>query len=197
MPLIRCRLTREPLWVFLACGMLVLLIICSQSSYAADVDSSNPSPSFPVPTLKETEMERIQQIITAWLECEECTEGQLNAVRGLGKAAVPTLVATLKDGPPPVTLVQLKNYLKDSYRKVQQHQQVTQKPPISITEDRYVHLHLEGAVELYQIRAAKALRAIGVPVAHQALKDALQMNLPSNVALFVKQSMKTAEISAE
>lgn len=197
MPCTRGRFTQKPLWGFIASGILVLLIIGSQSSFAADIGSSDPSRSFPVPTLRETEIERIQQIITAWLECEECTEGQLSAVRGLGKVAVPTLEAILKDGPPSVILVDLTRYLKDSYRKVQQHQQATHKPPISITEDRYVHLHREGAVELYQIRAAKALRAIGSPAAQQALQDALQTDLPSHVALFVKQSMKAAEVPAE
>ena len=82
----RERLTRKPLWVFIAYGILVLLIIGSQHSYAAEIGSSAPSPSFADPTLRETEIEKIQKIISAWLECEECTEGQLSAVRGLGKA---------------------------------------------------------------------------------------------------------------
>lgn len=190
-------LPSRPIWNFIACGVLALSITNVQGSYANDSASPNPSPLFPSPTLKEDEMERIQQIITAWLECTECTEGQLLAVRKLGKAAVPALSVILRDGPPWVTLVRLHHYLKDSYRKVQQHQQATDEPPTPITEDQYIRLHLEGAVTLYQIRAAKALKAIGGPAAEQALKDALHMKLPSNVELFVKQSLKTAEVHNE
>ena len=162
------HLTRKSVRVFIACGMLVLLIICSQASHTEGNDSSNPSPSFSVPTPREAEMERIQQIITAWLECQECTQGQLRAVRSLGKAAVPTLELVRDNSPSSVLLNELKvkhkRYLEDSYRKVQQHLKATNKPPISMTEDQYVDLFLKGAVDLYQIRAAKALRAIGSPV---------------------------------
>jgi hypothetical protein len=191
------RLTWGQMRNFTAWGALALSIAYTQPSYAEDTGSFNPSLSFPSPTLQETEMERIQQIITAWLECEECTERQLFAVRSLGKAAVPTLTAILKDGPSWITLVQLYHYLKESYRKVQQHQQAAHKPPNPITEDQYVRLHLEGAVKLYQVRAAKALKAIGGPVAQQALTDALHMNLPSSVAIIVKESLKESEVPAE
>ena len=171
-------------------GILVYNPICSTVLHADDVVSSPPALDFTVPPVTETQFNSIQRIVRAWLECEECTEGQLAAVRSLGISAIPTLMSALNDGPSWLTLVRLKRYLKNSYEEANAHQQATNKPPIAIERDRYVRLHVEGAVLRYQLRAAKGLKAIGGPVAKQSLQNALQMNLPSSVESFIRQSIK-------
>src|SRR5947209_11444713 len=63
----------------------------------AGTGCASRGPSAPAPTAAED----ARRVIVAWLECEECGDGELAAVVKLGEAAVPSLVAPLRDGPAP------------------------------------------------------------------------------------------------
>ena len=45
----------------------------------------------------------VRKAVVTWLECEECTEGELERLLRYGELAVPTLAAVLERGPSPAT----------------------------------------------------------------------------------------------
>ena len=55
--------------------------------------------------------------IDRWLLCDECVDGELDAVLILGSDAVPTLVNTL-DGPPPDRVENVRDQLTTQYARV-------------------------------------------------------------------------------
>lgn len=103
-----------------------------------------------------------RRAIVAWLECEECADGELAAVVRLEQTAVPSLVASLRDGPPPARREAQRRHLVLTYRRLK----------LAMTEEQYVRRYAENYFALYRIRAADALSAIGGPAATQALEDA-------------------------
>jgi HEAT repeat protein len=122
----------------------------------------------------------IRSIIVAWLECDECSEGELAAVVKLGQAAVPSLAASLRDGPSPARREQLRRHLEESHARLKDRSRTSAAV--------YVPRYTENLVALYRVRAARALSAIGGPVARQALEDALGQPYRDDV----RQSIKAA-----
>jgi hypothetical protein len=106
-------------------------------------------------------------VVTSWLECEECTDGELRRVVSLGDTAVPTLTAALQNGPPAEIRAQLSKDLLATYGNLKGY------GPVSMTEEEYVRKYTENAVVLYRVRAAVALGAIGGPEPRRALEGAL------------------------
>jgi hypothetical protein len=100
--------------------------------------------------------------IVTWLECEECVAGELEAVVRLDQTAVPSLVASLREGPPSARREVQRRHLALTYRRLK----------LAMTEEQYVLRYVENYLALYRIRAAEALGAIGGPAATQALEDA-------------------------
>jgi hypothetical protein len=130
-----------------------------------------------------------RRTILTWLECEECVDGELDAVVALGPSAVPTLAATLREGPSPAARTRAEIELR------QRHAELTEAArlhgdPLPIDADGLVAQQLENAVARYQVRSAEALAEIGGPVAEQALRDALARPLRSDVELFVRDRLE-------
>src|SRR5687767_11119088 len=86
-------------------------------------------------TLTPVQKADVRRIIEAWLECEECTEGQLNAVVRLGQVAVPTLSATLSGGPSVAKRSELGQHLLETYRKLKEYERKHPEARVSMTED--------------------------------------------------------------
>lgn len=105
--------------------------------------------------------------VKSWLECEECTDGELRRVVSLGDKAVPTLAAALRDGPSAEIRAQLSKDRLATYGKLKGY------GPVWMTEEEYVRKYTENAVVLYQVRAAVALGAIGGPEPRRALEEVL------------------------
>lgn len=105
--------------------------------------------------------------VTSWLECEECTDGELRHVVSLGDQAVPALAAALHHGPSEESRAQLRKHRLATYAQLKDY------GPVPLTEEVYVRKYTENAVALYQVRAAVALGAIGGPEARRALEEAL------------------------
>lgn len=110
-----------------------------------------------------------QEALIAWFECFECTNEFERVVR-LGRAAVPTLIAVLRQGPSPATIevVQQRLRLRYAHFPANSHKQPRQD------RDTYVKESLAAYVARYRGRAATALGAIGGPDAKRALQAALQ-----------------------
>ncbi len=164
---------------------ILLAVACaSQDAPPAPAAELTPSPE---------EAARTQRTIVAFLECEECTEGQLEALRQLGPAAVPSLVSTLKDGPPSNVRDRQRDTLRQSYRELRAFAQShPDMDPVTFSEDEYVNRALEKFVVLHQTRAARALGAIGGAEARAALNEALSRPLAPHVEETVKEALAAA-----
>ena len=134
------------------------------------------------------EFDKNQDIILAWLECEECQYGELKSVVALGKLAVPSLAAALQVGPSPASLEELRLYLIETYQQLQREQLIQRKHRLW-TVDQYVNEYLQTYMNLYQVRAAKALGTICTPDA----KTALVKNLPDTKSATVMAAVEAAQ----
>lgn len=122
--------------------------------------------------------------IISLLECEECTDGELEAVKRLGETAVPILVAYLRNGPSPPNLEKQKEHLIKRYEQVKAYGN-SHALTFEISKKDYVRTYVENYKALYQIRSAQALSAIGGPDARRALREASQLPLREDVKTVV------------
>jgi hypothetical protein len=124
-----------------------------------------PTPPTTTPVILPPERAaEVRTTVIAWLECEECTEGELEAVVKLGQAAVPTLAASLRDGPSPARREQLRRHLEESHARLKDRSRTSAAV--------YVHRYTDNLEALYRVRAARALGVIGGRAARQALEGA-------------------------
>jgi hypothetical protein len=114
----------------------------------------------------------VRQAVVAWLECEECEEGQLEAVKKLGTNAVPTLGATLERGPSAASRERVRRHLEDSYGKIAEYVKKNPEEKLEVSEDEYVKIYLENYAANYKVRSAQALAAIGGEQARKLLEAA-------------------------
>ena len=135
----------------------VLVIALMASSCAVP---TTPTPVMPSP---EKAVE-IRGTVMVWLDCEECSDGELSAVVKLGEAAVPSLTASLRDGLSSARREQLRRHLEESYTRLPDRSRAS--------VDVYVQRYTDNMVALHQVRAATALSIIGGPAARRALEDA-------------------------
>jgi len=163
-------------------GMCLLVVRCAQQS---------PEPASPPATaLSPEQAANARRTIVAWLECEECTEGQLEAVTRLGPVAVPTLAVTLRQGPPPANRELHRAHLVDTYRQLKDYEKQHPQNKVTMSEDEYVRFYTANQTALYQIRAAQALATIGGADARRALQEALQLPLRDDVKATVRDSLQ-------
>jgi hypothetical protein len=111
--------------------------------------------------------------LTTWLECEECEEGELEAVRKYGEAVVPNLAAVASGGLAPASRALVREQLEARYDALaEQGRRDTAFAPRG-TRDEFVALYLGNLDAQYRIRAARALGAIGGARARSALERAM------------------------
>src|SRR5207247_2437372 len=140
-----------------------------------------PTVSHPQDTrLTSARAAEARRTIVAWLECEECSSGELTAVLRLKERAVPTLVATLRDGPAPAKREQYRRHLVATYAAVTANEAAAGRK-LGLTEDQYVRTYEENYLALYRVRSATALGAIGGPQAKAALENAAAMSYRDDV----------------
>lgn len=143
-------------------------------------------------TLPPEQSTQARRTIVTYLECEECEEGELEAVMKLGQYAVPTLAATLREGPSPASRELLRRQLLDTYQKLKEYERTHPNAKVSQSEEEYVKTYAENYVALYQSRAATALGAIGGPDARKALEGASQLSLRDDVKAAIKAALDKA-----
>ena len=140
--------------------------------------------------LNPTEAVDARKAIVVWLECEECNEGELQAVLKLGQLAVPTLANVLKEGPSPVKREVYRYRLLDNYKTMQTFLRVRPNlGPVNISSEAYLALNIENYVTLFKVRAATALGKIGGINARNALKEALVGEKNHTVTKTVKEAL--------
>jgi len=171
------RITSMILMVFCAC-----VAGCKGQPSSSETQSEKLSPEQAIAA---------RQAIVAWLECEECTSGELEAVVKLGSTAVPSLAATLRSGPPPSSREIQREHLVQTYRGMEAYAKThPRESGIKMSEEEYVRLYSENYVALYQIRAARALGSIGGEQSRNSLTDALNTSLREDVRTSVKETLQ-------
>lgn len=99
--------------------------------------------------------------VDRYMECDECVDAELAAVRALGDTAVPLLRQYLLHGPPPTRVTRRHDLLLVWQARVQ-HDSAAALGPLAEK--------LLGNYTLrYRRRSANALKAIGTPNAQAAL----------------------------
>src|SRR5260221_9534441 len=119
--------------------------------------------------LSPEEAYSLRQDVLRWVECEECTDGELKAVLKWGPAVVPTLTATLKEGPSPARREELEQHLRGTYRDLKAYERTHAEARVGLSEEDYLKTYRENFLALYTTRSARALAAVGGPAARRAL----------------------------
>ena len=142
----------------------------------------------PVP-LSPQQATQNRHAIVNYMECEECDDGELQAVVKLGALAIPTLAASLREGPSPSQIEMLRRNLIRTYRELKAYELTHPDAVVPGTEEQYVKTYLSNYVALYQVRAATALGKIGGPEARRALQEASVAPVRDDVRNVVKANL--------
>ena len=131
-----------------------------------------------------------QQTLLLWFECDHCPHRLLARVVQLGPGVVPYLDATLVYGPSLARLLDAAHFLHEQYAMLEQYEQTHPSSAPFPTKRDYIATHLLHLKVQYQIRAARALAAIGTPVAKQRLQNALQSATSSAVKAVINDALQ-------
>lgn len=134
-----------------------------------------------------------QRTLLLWLECDHCPPELLDRVVGLGPGVIPYLRAALIQGPTLVRRLDAAQSLHSQYGKLVDYKRTHPNSLSFPTERDYITTHLLHLTVLYQIRAARALGAIGTPVAKDTLEEALQSTTSAAVKVPIKHALKTTK----
>jgi hypothetical protein len=140
----------------------------------------------PAQELSPEDAASARRTITAWLECEECVDGEREAVVALGGIALPTLVAVLREGPSPARREEMRRHLERVYRELRE----SGAELAAGSPEEYAQRYLGNFEALYRIRAAEGLGAIGGGEARRALEEALRQDLREDVAAAVRAALE-------
>lgn len=150
----------------------LLLAGCAPKSQPPDAETSQVPPS-QVPAYPTDPVGR-------WMECEECDEGERQAVVAMGGAAVQTLAGYLNQGPPAERVAALEQALRGSYAR---------RADTTISEVQWVARYRANYEAKYRIRAAEALGAIGGAEAQRALSGFDTASARSDVREAVRRAL--------
>ena len=128
-------------------------------------------------------------IIRVWLECDECKDGELEAVRNLGQQAVPLLAATLQNGPSPERRDAHRKHLLRRYDQLTAYAKTHKNASVPLTQTEFVNRYMDKFESLQRMRSARALATIGGAEARSALDKALTQSLRPEVLRVVKESL--------
>jgi hypothetical protein len=131
-----------------------------------------------------------RRVIAAWLHCEECIDGELNALVQLGAPlAEPTLASTLLGGPSPASLALRQAELRARYPELVEFARSHPHAPVGMDLEQHVTTYLANFVALQRIRSAQGLAALGGPGAVSALRKAQGLSLRQDVRQAVDEAL--------
>ena len=129
-------------------------------------------------------------VVTAWLDCVECSNAELKSVVALGESAIPELRRVLLNGPAAEQLAAERQHLQRTYRTLKDYEQRRPERRVPLTESEYVRTYEEKFVLLKRGRAARALGAIATDAAVAALREVLKTDLPADLRSDVERALK-------
>lgn len=108
--------------------------------------------------------------VDRWLLCDECVDGELDAVVAFQGRAVGRLTLALIEGPTQGRIDMMTLKYRDSYRRIAARMGPN---PRGVSEAQYINRHLANYQAVYQSRSAIALGRIGTEQAIATLRAAL------------------------
>jgi len=132
----------------------------------------------------------IRQAVVAWLECEECTDGEFETMARYGELAVPTLGAALERGPSPASLEKYRLHLESTYQKMVEYSRTHHEIKLEQSQDEYVKMYLENYHAHYAVRSAEALGKLGGVEARRYLEAASKRKVREDVDAVVQEAVQ-------
>jgi hypothetical protein len=158
-----------------------LVVIVSLFIVACDKEQKGLDP-------EEAELARVA--LVDWLECEECTENQLEKVMKHDKQLRPMLISTLHQGVAPASSELYRRELEKRYDELVEYSATHPNTKPTVSKQAFVDLYLANLNAQYKTRAAQALASIGGKKSRRALQQALDEANREDVKLVIEQSLK-------
>jgi hypothetical protein len=117
-------------------------------------------------------LKTIDLAIIAWLQCDDCVDGELDTLTNFNTSAVDPLIDKL-EGP---SLEELQNYhehLTESFNSIRNYLFAHSIDSIDLSRSDYFEMYLSNFNATYQLRSALALGSIGDPKGEIAMRDML------------------------
>jgi hypothetical protein len=131
-----------------------------------------------------------RRVISAWLQCEECVDGELDALVQLGAPlAEPTLAATLLGGPSPAARAMREHELRERHPELVEFARSHSHVSVSMDREQYVAAYLANFVALQRTRSAQGLAALRGSGAVKALREAQRLDLRQDVREAVEEAL--------
>lgn len=135
--------------------------------------------------------EAARTALVDWLECEECSEGQLKQVLEQGQWLESMLVATVKSGLAPATRELYKRELEKRHDALMRYSEKHPNSKPTLDKPKYVALYLDNFDAQYRTRAAEALVELGSAqsreVLEQAIKEARRADVKQALSGYLKR----------
>lgn len=162
----------------------LLAVVCS--TFVACDKKTPTTPNY-------QEIETARSAMVTWLECEECTEGELKSVLAHSKRLQPMLISTLNKGVAPASMALYRVELEKRYDELVAASRSNPRTKPTLSKDKFVQLYLGNFSAQYKVRSAQALSAIGGEKSKQAIKEALGNAKREDVRKELKQALEKAK----
>lgn len=114
---------------------------------------------------------RFQNAISCYMQCIECSDGELDALLSLNKLKMTYyLEKILRYGPSGTEREVYRQKVLATYADIEAYQKTQQAPLKIMDKVTYERYYLKSFDNLYRLRALKALRAMGISEAEDAIK---------------------------
>ena|SRR5688572_7572584 len=137
-------------------------LIVAMFSVGCSPDNGQPRAA---PALEKPGATAAQAALLAWLECVECSDGELEKLVPHAALAGPVLIEILSQGPSPSQRARIEDRLRADWKSLSPSAQV-------YGEEEYVEVFSENAEVQYQIKAIQAFARFAAPQYDQALLNA-------------------------
>lgn len=167
--------------------VMVLIALGHLMVACGNKDQSVPPPIRDDISPEESAIAR--EALVDWLECEECTENQLESVLQYSENIQPMLIGALIEGVAPASRELYKRELEKRYDELEEYATNHPHSKPALPKQEFVDLYLGNLRAQYQTRAAQALAMIGGDDANRALQDALRETDREDVRIVITQAL--------
>lgn len=131
----------------------------------------------PLPT--PTQVLQDSEVVERYLNCEDCLDGELEAVLEVGDRASPILLEFLASGPSPETLRSTEKGLNETYAQMAEYAKIQEDRTLQPrqSQDEFVRTFLDNLNAQYQTRSVRAIVLIGDEVAIEKTRVLLEEQL--------------------
>jgi len=137
-----------------ACGIALMIALLHFASSPANADDRKPA-----------DKAAAQAALVAWLDCVECTDGELKKLLPHAALVGPALGTILVQGPSPAEKARTEDRLHAQWRALSPKARV-------YSEKEYVEIFSAKAAARYQVKAAQALALFAAPAYDRYLLEA-------------------------